>query len=140
MTRSEVLALIDRRRDTLARRDLIAFGDTYAPMARLESPLAGSVVGREAIVRASAAFFSAFEDASIDESPPLVDGDRATIMADVAGSQMGPLFGLPASGRAFRFSAVFLLTCENGLNVHERRIYDFTGLLVQIGVLKARPA
>ena len=24
--------------------------------------------------------------------------------------------------------------------VHERRIYDFTGMLVQIGVLKARPA
>jgi hypothetical protein len=24
--------------------------------------------------------------------------------------------------------------------VHERRIYDFTGVLVQIGTLKARPA
>jgi len=29
---------------------------------------------------------------------------------------------------------------RNGKIVHERRIYDFTGLLVQIGVLKAKPA
>jgi hypothetical protein len=28
----------------------------------------------------------------------------------------------------------------DGLIVHERRIYDFTGMLVQIGVLKAKPA
>jgi hypothetical protein len=29
---------------------------------------------------------------------------------------------------------------ENGKIVRERRIFDFTGLLVQIGVLKAKPA
>jgi hypothetical protein len=28
----------------------------------------------------------------------------------------------------------------DGAVVHERRIYDFTGMLVQIGVLKAKPA
>jgi hypothetical protein len=29
---------------------------------------------------------------------------------------------------------------DDGLIEHERRIYDFTGLLVQIGVLRAKPA
>jgi hypothetical protein len=29
---------------------------------------------------------------------------------------------------------------EQGLVAHERRIYDFTGLLVQLGVLRAKPA
>jgi hypothetical protein len=28
---------------------------------------------------------------------------------------------------------------ENGEVVHERRILDFTGVLIQIGVLKAKP-
>ena len=28
---------------------------------------------------------------------------------------------------------------EAGLITHERRIYDFTGLLVQVGVLRAKP-
>jgi hypothetical protein len=36
--------------------------------------------------------------------------------------------------------AVFFYQFENGKIVRERRIYDFTGLLVQIGVLKAKPA
>jgi hypothetical protein len=35
--------------------------------------------------------------------------------------------------------AVFFYRLENGRIVHERRIYDFTGLLLQIGVLKAKP-
>jgi hypothetical protein len=29
---------------------------------------------------------------------------------------------------------------DDGLIEHERRIYDFTGLLVQLGVLRAKPA
>jgi hypothetical protein len=28
----------------------------------------------------------------------------------------------------------------DGLIVHERRYYDFTGLLIQIGILRGKPA
>jgi hypothetical protein len=34
---------------------------------------------------------------------------------------------------------VFVCTLDDGLVVHEQRIYDFTGMLMQIGVLKAKP-
>jgi len=34
--------------------------------------------------------------------------------------------------------AVFL-QLQDGRIIHERRMYDFTGLLVQIGVLRAKP-
>ena len=34
---------------------------------------------------------------------------------------------------------VFLFEFQDGRIVRERRIYDFTGLLVQIGVLSAKP-
>ena len=33
-----------------------------------------------------------------------------------------------------------MCTLRNGLIVHEKRIYDFTGFLMEIGVLKAKPA
>jgi hypothetical protein len=36
--------------------------------------------------------------------------------------------------------AVFFYQLEHGKIVRERRVYDFTGLLLQIGVLKAKPA
>lgn len=48
--------------------------------------------------------------------------------------------GLPPTGKPFRISIVHLHDIRDGYIQHERRIYDFTGLLVQIGVLKAKPA
>jgi ketosteroid isomerase-like protein len=47
--------------------------------------------------------------------------------------------GLPPTGKPFRLPAVFLYELRDGRIVRERRIYDFTGLLVQVGVLKAKP-
>ena len=140
MTRDDVLAVIAQRNEALARRDGGAMGALYAPGARLESPLAGSVAGREAVVRASEGFFAAFPDATITAEPPIVDGDRAMVVAEVTGSHSGTFMGLPPSGRAFRFTLVSVLVLRDRQIVHERRIYDFTGFLVQIGVLKAKPA
>jgi hypothetical protein len=37
-------------------------------------------------------------------------------------------------------SFAFLYTLLDGLIVHEHRILDFTGVLIQVGVLKAKPA
>jgi len=35
---------------------------------------------------------------------------------------------------------VFLVDIKDGKIQHERRVYDFTGLMIQLGVLKAKPA
>jgi hypothetical protein len=34
---------------------------------------------------------------------------------------------------------VLMYTLKDGQVVREKRIYDFTGMLIQIGVLKAKP-
>jgi hypothetical protein len=47
--------------------------------------------------------------------------------------------GLPGSGKAFHIHGVQIFSIVNGLIAHERRIYDFTGLLIQLGVLRGRP-
>ena len=139
MTRDEVLALLERRRDAMARKDMTAIGALCAEDARLDSPLAGSATGREAIIRANGAFFSAFPGATVTEEAPIIDGDRVAIVAEVAGTHVGEVLGVPPSGRAFRFPVAFVLVVRDGHIVHERRFYDFTGLLVQIGVLRAKP-
>ena len=140
MTRDEILILLTRRQEALKSRNATAFGSVYARNAELHSPLVGSVAGRDAIERASEAFWSAFPDAVITEEAPIVDRDRVAIVAEVTGTHAGEIMGLPPSGRAFRFPVVFLLVVGDQAIVAERRIYDFTGLLVQIGVLKAKPA
>jgi steroid delta-isomerase-like uncharacterized protein len=140
MTRTDVLALLDRRREALAQGNETAAGTLYAEDARLESPLAGSASGREAIVRATGAFFSAFPGAVVSEEAPIIDGDRVAIVAEIAGTHVGEFLGVPPSGRAFRFPVSFVLDLRDHQIVHERRFYDFTGLLVQVGVLRAKPA
>jgi len=45
-----------------------------------------------------------------------------------------------AKGRRTGFEGVAIIQLENGLIANERRIYDFSALLIQIGVLKAKPA
>jgi steroid delta-isomerase-like uncharacterized protein len=140
MTRDDVVAVLARRYDAIVRRDMDALRKLYAADARLHSPLAGDVVGPDAIVTATESFFLAFPDAGLVEEPAVVDGNRAVIVGDVAGTQLGAIMGLPPSGRAFRFVLACVFVLRDGLIVEERRVYDFTGLLIQIGVLKAKPA
>ena len=53
---------------------------------------------------------------------------------------MNEFFGLPGTNRRIDFRGSRLMQMNGELIVHERRIYDFTGLLVQMGVLRAKPA
>jgi predicted ester cyclase len=140
VTRDEVLALLERRRAAIVQRDSGALAALYAEAIRLESPIAGAIVGREAAVKATWAFFDAFPDVTIAEDTFAVDGDRVALVAHIEGTHTGPIMGLAPSGRRFRFRAVFLLRVDRDAIVEEQRVYDFTGLLIQIGALKAKPA
>ena len=55
-------------------------------------------------------------------------------------TKLGEFFGLPATNRRVEFQGVQHLTFKDGLIAVERRVYDFTGFLVQVGVLRAKPA
>jgi predicted ester cyclase len=55
------------------------------------------------------------------------------------GTHSGPFFGLAATGKRYQIHGVFLDTLKGGLIARERRMYDFTALLLQIGVLRAKP-
>ena len=98
------------------------------------------MTGREAIAEGTRLFYKAFPDVVVTEEPPIIDGARAVIVAEAIGTHVGSIMGLEPSGRPFRFALTFVLELDTDLIVRERRIYDFTGLLVQIGVLKAKPA
>ena len=47
--------------------------------------------------------------------------------------------GMAPTGRTFDIPCILLFDFENGLIARERRIYDFTGLAVQVGAIKAKP-
>ena len=47
--------------------------------------------------------------------------------------------GLPPTGKRIEFLFVALQRFENDKIARERRIYDFSGLLIKLGVLRVKP-
>jgi steroid delta-isomerase-like uncharacterized protein len=140
VTRDDIVALLARRHEAIVRRDAAALVAEYAEDAVVESPLAGIVKGREANEQVYRAWWSAFPDRVDHVEEAIIDGDRAAQFATLTGTDLGGFMGLPPTGKPFRIPIVYLFTFDDRHIVHERRIYDFTGMLVQLGVLKAKPA
>ena len=139
MTREEIVAFFERRQDALDNLDAARIAADYADTCVVESPMAGTHQGRAAVERVYRAVFDAFLDHTVRTETLVVDGNRVAQVVTLEGTDVGGFMGLPPTGKAFRVPAVFLFELEDHQIVRERRIYDFTGLLVQIGVLKAKP-
>ena len=140
MTREEMLALLERRGRHWQDRDSEAIDADYAETAVLESPMTGRSVGREAIRRAYEALLEAFGELTIAREDVLVDGDQMVSVYTFTGTHTGTLFGMKGTGKQLVFRGVTVYTVAGGQIVHERRIYDFTGFLMKLGVIAARPA
>jgi steroid delta-isomerase-like uncharacterized protein len=141
MTRDEIAAVFLRRLDAINARDLERLSALYTPDCQVESPLAaGTVQGRQAVTKIHQALFDALPDLHLRQDQLLIEGDEAVQIGTMTGTYTGGFMGLPPSGRALRVPIVLVCHLADGLIARERRIYDFTGMLVQIGVLKARPA
>ena len=139
MTRDEVQQFFDRRISSWRQKDVDALGRFHTDDSVLESPIAGTVTGRAAIENVHRAFFTSFPDLTIDNPELLVDGDRVVQTVTFSGTNTGGFMGMAPTGKRFSFAAVLICTMRGGQIAHEKRIYDFTGFLLEIGVLKAKP-
>ena len=140
MTRDEVAALFARRQQAWDRLDADALAADYSDDATVESPLAGgSASGRDAIERLYVTYFAAFPDFKIDQEVLLIDGDNAAQFCRATGTDNGGFMGMAPTRRKITFRVGLFHTLDNGKIVRERRVYDFTGLLIQVGLLKAKP-
>ena len=140
MTREEITAMFTRREEAWHAHDAAALASDHAIDAVVISPTGGVLEGRDDIQRIYQVWFTAFPDLRFSERDLLIDGDRVALIMTVVGTHAGDFFGLPASGRHVQFACAFVYTLKGNQIVHERRILDFTGVLVQVGVLRAKPA
>lgn len=139
MTRDEILALMRRRDAGWAARDAEALAATHAIDGTVISPTGGLLSGRSEIERVYRVWLKAFPDVVWQPQEVVVDGDRVVVLAKLVGTHAGEFFGLPAAGRHVEVEVAMVMTVADGLIATERRIYDFTGLLIQTGVLRAKP-
>ena len=139
MDRSELEAFIARHVELWSRRDAAALAADHAVNGVVENPRFGKVQGRRAIEDTYRALLTAFPDWELVVDTVLIDPPRVAAFSSSHGTHVNEFFGVPGTGKRVEIKAAALFTVENGLIVHERRIYDFTGLLVQVGVLRAKP-
>ena len=139
MTRDEIVAFFERRQELFDDFDAAGLAADYADDVVIESPMAGVHTGRAAAEKALRATFSAFLDLKMKTDALLIDGDRVAHFVTTEGTHISDFMGVPATNKAFRLPVAFLYELKDRQIVRERRIYDFTGLLVQIGLLKAKP-
>jgi len=132
--------MLTRWLTAMKARDLETLVALASPDCVAESMLTGQLSGREGIRQIFREVFKAFPDFAVHAQETLIDEDRGVLVLTSAGTDLGGFMGLPPTGRAFRVAVVIVLTVANDQVVRYRSVYDFTGLLVQVGILKAKPA
>ena len=140
MTRDEIFALFNRREAAWRARDAPALTADHAPDGVVVSPTGGVLEGRVEIERIYRVWFTAFPDLVFTTEDLLVDENRVRAALPDHRQPCGRVLRHAADRAAHRGRGRFIYRIQDGLIVHERRILDFTGLLVQVGVLSAKPA
>jgi len=140
MTRAEVDSLIERVRLAWRNHDADMLVESVAENCVAESPLHGKLKGRDRIAEVYRNWLAAFPDVRFEANEVVAEGDRVAMFWTIAGTHTAEFAGFPATGRPFQIRGATLYTMQNGQVVHERRVYDFTSFLMQLGVLKAKPA
>jgi steroid delta-isomerase-like uncharacterized protein len=119
---------------------LVAF---YAEDCEVVSPIFNLIRGRAQLEKSFRELFRAFSDFKVEVDDIVVESepqDRAVILFRSFLTHRGEIFGMPGTGRRFELRGAFVLTIENGRITRDSRLYDFTGMLMQLGVLRAKTA
>lgn len=139
MTREQIVAVMQTMQRGWNAKDPVALAAIHADDSVVHSPMFGEVRGRSQIERTYREMFRTFEDWTWESGDLIIDGDRCAQLFEATAIHSQEMFGVPATHRRFRVQGVLVFELRDGKISSERRLYDFTSLLVQVGVLKAKP-
>ena len=140
MTRDAITAFFAERATHWQRRDPDALAAGHADHCVVVSPMFGTLRDRAAIRKSYATLYEIFPDWDFKTEELLIDGDHVAERFMTSATHVGEFLGIAGTRRRFQIQGVRLFELADGLIQHERRIYDFTAMLIQIGVLKGKPA
>ena len=140
MTRQEIVDFFEARQSRWVARNPDELARGHAENGTVASPMFGTLRGRAAIGDAYRSLFTIFPDWDLASEELLIDGMRVAQPFSVTATHVGEFMGLAGTNRRFQIVGVRLFEMDGGLIQHERRLYDFTGLLIQVGVLRGKPA
>jgi predicted ester cyclase len=139
MTRDQIVAFFEARQANWKTRDADTLAAGHAVDGTVVSPMFGALNGRAEIAESYRRVFVAFPDWSFKSEALIVDGDRVAQHFAATATHAGEFMGLPGTNRHARIEGVLLCTMKEGAILLEQRLYDFSALLIQIGVLRSKP-
>ena len=104
------------------------------------SPIFGTVQGRRDIEVSYQNLFAIFADWEFVGDDLIIDGDHVVEGFVARATHTHEFLGIPGTGRRFQLRGVLMFQFADGLISHEECIYDFSGMLIQIGILRVKPA
>jgi len=140
MTHAELTQFFALMLEGWTSRNPETLSRAHAEDGTVVSPLFRKVTGRPAILQSYRSLFAIFPDWEYHGDALIVDGTRVAQPFTVQATHVGDFMGIPGSGRKCEIQGVCLFDMAGGLIAHERRIYDFTGLLIRLGILRGTPA
>jgi steroid delta-isomerase-like uncharacterized protein len=143
MTSDDIRSFVDRFVRAWEKQDVAALGACYAPDCTVVSPIFHTLRGRAQVERSYNELFRAFANPSIRVDDTVISTEpppRAVIVWTIQSIHVGEIFGMPGTGKRIERTVAYIITFRDGMIVNERRVYDFTNMLMQMGVLKAKPA
>jgi len=142
MTSEEIHAFLDRFVRAWESQDVKTLGSCYADDCTVVSPIFGTLRGRPAVEKSYADLVRVFGLQKVRVDDIVIGNEetpRAVVVWTVESTHIGEVFGMPPSGKKIQRTIAYFLTLKDGLIVRETRLYDFTSMLMQLGVLRAKP-
>lgn len=139
MKQAEIEPILTNWLEAWPHRDAAALTAAFAETSVYTSMLAGTIHGRSEIEALYRTWFTAFPDMVFKVERRVIEGDQAAVHWSQSGTHVGEFCGLAGTGRIFYLPGAFFMTFRDGRIERMHSIYDFTGLLLQIGLLKAKP-
>ena len=140
MTHQEIQEFFATQQKHWRARDPQNLAKGHAEHGTIVSPIFRTVTGAAAILASYRILFEIFPDWDYHGQRLLIDRSSVAEPFIVTATHVGEFMGLQGTGRRFELQGVRLYDMQDGLILFERRYYDFTGLLIQLGVLRSKPA
>jgi steroid delta-isomerase-like uncharacterized protein len=100
----------------------------------------GSPPGRDGVKQIIMQFRAAFPDLQIELDAQAAEGDLVASRSTLRGTNSGPIFGVPATGRQVSMTGLTMVRVVDG-RIHESWVKNDTlGLLQQLGVSPMPPS
>lgn len=142
MAASEIRGLIDEFVQAWQRQDAKGLAACYSEDCEIVSPIFNKIVGRAQAEQAYAEVFRAFTHQTIRVDDLVIGNEsepaRSVLVCTIKSTHVGEIFGMPPSGKRIERTIAFIQTITGRQITRETRIYDFTSMLVQLGVLRVK--